>query len=158
MASIKVYWDSDCFLGWFLNEPDKVPKCKGTVQGAQNGNVQIITSAITLTEVIKLKNRPKLKKANEKMIADFFKNDFIIIRNLDRKVGAYARELIWRYSKLKPKDSIHLATAILCKIPELNTFDKELLSLDGKITRASIKICMPNIPYQEEMKFSEDEE
>lgn len=88
------------------------------------------------------------------MIADFFKNDFIIIRNLDRKTGTYARELIWKYSKLKPKDSIHLATAILCKVPELNTFDGELLSLNGRITNASIKICVPNIPYQTEIDFA----
>ena len=81
MASQKVYWDSDCFLGWFLEEDDKVQKCRGTMQKAENGDVKIITSAITLTEVIKLKNRPKMKKENEKKIADFFKNDFIIIRN-----------------------------------------------------------------------------
>ena len=66
MASQIAYWDSDCFLGWFLNEANKVLKCRGTLQKAQNGDIKILTSAITLTEVIKLKNRPKLKKENEK--------------------------------------------------------------------------------------------
>ena len=97
-----------------------------------------------------------MKKENEKKIADFFKNDFIIIRNLDRKTGTYARELIWRYSKLKPKDSIHLSTAILCKVPVLNTFDRDLLKLNGKISKASIKICRPNIPYQTQLEFTEE--
>lgn len=60
------YWDSDCFLGWFMAEPDKVAACQGVVQAAQAGDLKIVTSALTLTEVIKIKNHPSLKEEDEK--------------------------------------------------------------------------------------------
>lgn len=48
------YVDSDVFLGWLKNEPDKVDECRTVIKGAEAGNVKLVTSSITLTEVIKL--------------------------------------------------------------------------------------------------------
>ncbi len=147
MDILKRYWDANCFLGWFNNEPDKADKCKGTLEKAQNGELIIITSALTLTEVIKIKNKPVIKPEKEDIIRNFFKQEYIVIRNVDRKVGEYARNLIWKYEFLNPKDSIHVATAILFKIQTLNTFDTDLIKLDNKIENPSLHICEPDIPY-----------
>lgn len=149
---IKRYWDSDCFLGWFKkNEPDKAADCQGVVQAAELGEAKIVTSALTLTEVIKLKNHPSLKAEDEAIIKKFFENDFIIIRNVDRFVAEHARELIWKYPHLKPKDSIHVATAIDSEVDVLDTFDGDLLRLDGKIGNPGLKITKPDMPYQHEL-------
>lgn len=49
-----VYWDSDCFLGYLKAEHDKINKCRGTAQKAEQGDLIIATSAITLIEVVRL--------------------------------------------------------------------------------------------------------
>jgi len=145
------YWDSSVFLAWLKPEPEKAEKCKGVIQLAEKGDLKILTSAITLTEVIKLKGAPKLEEKQEEAIRLFFQNDFLIVRNLDHFVGEYARNLIWKYSHLKPKDSIHLATAHLHRIEFLDTFDDDLIKLDGLITNPNIKIGPPNVSSQEEL-------
>ncbi len=55
------YWDSDCFLGWFNEEWDKIDQCKGVLTKAQNGELIIVTSALTLTEVLKVTDDDSLK-------------------------------------------------------------------------------------------------
>ena len=142
------YWDSVCFLGWLMAEPNKVDACQGVVQAAQAGEIKIVTSALTLTEVIKLKNHPLLKEEDENKIDLFFQNDFIVIRNVDRFVAEYARRLIWAYPHLKPKDSIHAATAIMSGADVLDTFDGDLLRLDGQIGNPGLRITIPDMQYQ----------
>jgi len=50
--SALVYWDSDPFLGWLQEEPDKVTACAGVVSDAENGQTIIVTSALTIAEVL----------------------------------------------------------------------------------------------------------
>lgn len=126
---IQRYWDSDCFLGWFNAEPEKVSRCKGTVEKAHRGEIELVVSAITLVEVIRLKGKPRLKKASEQKIREFFENDFILLVNVDKFIAESARQLIWE-KNLKPKDSIHAATALYKNVSILNTFDDDLLKLD----------------------------
>lgn len=145
-----VYWDSDCFLGLLNKEQDKIKKCQSVIREAEEGNLLIITSALTFIEVIKMKGKKHVPKKTEKTIQDFFLNTFMSIHNVDRKVGIKARDLMWKNKGLQPKDSIHIATAIIQKVPELHTFDKYLLSLDGKIESPQLKICEPYV-FQMEM-------
>ncbi len=151
MAIIQIYWDSNCFLGIFNNEIDKVKKCKGTITKAESGDLIIVTSAITLVEVIRLKGRPRLKKDAERKIVDFFKHQYIVVHNLDRMAAEKARELMWKHPDLLPKDSVHVATAILRKIPKMHTFDQELLKLDNKYGDPKLCICEPDIEHQGEL-------
>src|SRR3972149_8594039 len=50
------YWDSNAFLGWLNNEKGKAEKCEGVLNAAEEGKVEIVTSAWTLTEAIKRAN------------------------------------------------------------------------------------------------------
>jgi hypothetical protein len=50
-----IYWDSDAFLGWLQEEPGKVELCEGTIDRAKYGEVLIITSALTIAEVLWLR-------------------------------------------------------------------------------------------------------
>ncbi len=153
MTLARRYWDSDCFLGWFLAEPDKVEKCRGVVQAAQTGEVEIVTSALTLVEVIKLKGHASLPAQREETIRSFFENPFILLRNLDRPVGEYARRLIWEHSFLKPKDAVHVATALLSAVPVLDTFDADLLRLDGRLGDPPLRIGHPQGTVQTSLPF-----
>ncbi len=143
-----VYWDANCFLGLLNNEKEKVKCCQGVMKKAEAGELVIVTSALTLIEVIKMKGQPRLTSTVEKTIRGFFENSFMSIQNVDRDVGIKARELMWKHGDLLPKDSIHVATAILRKVPKLHTFDGYLLSLDGKCGTSKLTICKPNLGYQ----------
>ena len=65
------YWDSNCFLGWFNNDVDEVNLLRGALNKAQKNELKIITSALTLTEVIKIKGKQRLPKEKEQIIIDF---------------------------------------------------------------------------------------
>jgi predicted nucleic acid-binding protein len=51
------YWDSNVFLGWFQRESDKVPFCEPVLQAAAAGELFIVTSVLTLTEVLWLRGQ-----------------------------------------------------------------------------------------------------
>lgn len=150
------YWDSNCFLAWFLNESGKADKCRGVIEAAEADKLQIVTSALTITEVIKLKGKPRLKQDRERIIQDFFEQEYIVIRNVDRKVALYARQLLWEFEALLPKDSIHVATALVNKLPVLDTFDEYLIKLDGKLGNPGLRIGYPDAPFQGSLFSKED--
>lgn len=150
MVKEVVYWDANCFLGLLNNEQDKIKLCTGAMKKAEDGKLVIVTSALTFIEVIRMKGKPKLKKSIEKTILDFFSNSFIYICNVDREVGIKARNLMWKHKSLKPKDSIHVATALLHNAPKLHTFDEGLLKLKDTGITNKLKICKPDIEYQME--------
>jgi predicted nucleic acid-binding protein len=150
MTRSRRYWDSSAFLAWLKPEPERANLCRGVIRAAEKGQLQIVTSAVTLTEVIKLKGSSKLKPQQEEDIERFFQKDYILVRNLDRFVAEEARRLMWVYSVLKAKDSIHLAAAISAKIPIFDTFDCELLNLNGKFSN-KIAIKRPYMLEQQEL-------
>ncbi len=106
-------------------------------------DIIIATSAITLIEVVRLQRQPiRLSAKTEKTIKRFFLNPYIYIHNVDREVGTLARKLIWK-NNLSQRDSIHLATAVLRKIPTMHTFDKYLLKLDNRFGNPRLHIYKP---------------
>lgn len=151
----KVYCDADVFIGWFNREPDKVETCRGLVDASEKGEVRIIISALTLTEVIKIKGQQPLPKSKETIIKDFFEQEFIGIVNVDRRTAEFARDLIWRYPPLNPKDAIHVATALITEgVDVLHTFDKHLLRLNGQLGEPPLRISTPDTPDQLSIRFS----
>ena len=124
------YWDSDAFLGWLKEEEDKVEACRAVLEEAEAGRVLLVTSALTLAEVVKLRRRPPIEKAHAEKIQAFFKRSYISVRNVDRYVAETARELVWEHG-LDPKDGIHVATAVRFHIARLETFDGDLIRFNG---------------------------
>lgn len=136
------YWDSDCFLGWLLAESDKAPQCGQVLEEAQIGNVQIITSALTIAEVLVLRGRPRLPPSDRGIIERFFRNDYIVVRSVTRRISEMARDLVWDYG-IAPKDAVHVATAMEAKLALLNTFDGELLKRSGAVGEPKLLIDRP---------------
>ncbi|VXD24727.1 Similarity [Planktothrix serta PCC 8927] len=143
------YWDACTFLAVLKNEEDKIQECVSVLKAAQNEQVMIVTSALTFIEVVRLEKRnPKLPKEVEEKIRNFFKHKWIYIYDVNRTVGELARELMWEYEALKPKDATHVATAILAKVNVLDTFDDYLINLSGKIGNPSLVIKRPFFEIQ----------
>lgn len=148
------YWDSVSFLGWLAEEPDKVDECRGVIRAAEKGDVRIVTSSLTLTEVIKLKSKAPQPPEKGPMIRDFFKHEWIIVRQLERRTAEYARDLIWTEG-FHPKDSIHVATAVLARVSYLDTFDQALIAKSGQIGEPPLIIDRPSLPEQLQLEYRE---
>jgi predicted nucleic acid-binding protein len=153
----KRYWDSSCFLAWLKKEPDKIDDCRGIIQACETGQVQLITSAFTLAEVLYLKRSPRIPMAESKKIRAFFEHRYIITISLDRDIAERAQDLIWEHN-LKSGDAIHAASALYSRVKILDTFDPDFLRLDQKIGNPPMQVGKPHLPYQFEIDVKENKE
>lgn len=129
MARKNVYWDSDAFLGLLNGEPDKIPACEDVWKAAERGLIAIVTSTLTVAEVIYAKGvHNKLDPAKRPLVNSFFRSGHIILKPLTRKIAELARDVVWD-SKVRPKDAVHIATSAYFNISEFHTFDDGLLSI-----------------------------
>lgn len=128
-----VYWDSCCFID-YLEGTERGEVLKGVASQKDDGKLTIVTSAITITEVIKLN---KGTAADKKRIVEAFAQDKgLLIVDLTKHLAEEARDVIWKYSMQKHRwDAIHLASAIYVNkyhpIDEIHSFDRDLLKLNG---------------------------
>lgn len=127
---------------------DRGRLCNHTIDLAVRGTVEIVTSGLALAEVCK---DDGVKSTAGDRIADFFRNEYILIVPVDRYVGTLARKLMQSgHPGLKPADAVHLATALVAEAPEFHTFDGPLLKLSGRIERLAgggyLEICKPPEP------------
>lgn len=66
------YWDTDCFLGWLQSESDKEDMCRAVLESAEKGNILIVTSALTIAEVLMLRGRKPISKRDREKVERFF--------------------------------------------------------------------------------------
>ncbi|MHA3701488.1 type II toxin-antitoxin system VapC family toxin [Jatrophihabitans sp. YIM 134969] len=152
-----VCWDSDAFLS-YLNkqtDDDRLIRCQATLDRAHAGQVRIVCSALALAEVIKMKHRKPVTRDDEQTVIDFFANEFIVVRNVDRFIAEQARAIVWR-NGVDPKDAIHVATAIAVKAAALETFDLGLLKKTDQIGSPVLTIRKPATPLSVGLFFEDD--
>lgn len=142
MAVEHRYWDSDCFLGWLRAETDKESACREVLRAADDGKIMIVTSALTIAEVLNLRGHPKLVADRRADVINFFRNPYIVVRNITRHISESAREYVWDYN-VAPKDALHVASAIDAGLNLLNTFDRDLIEFSGKLGNPPLTISQP---------------
>ncbi|WP_418025890.1 type II toxin-antitoxin system VapC family toxin (plasmid) [Paracoccus sp. TD-10] len=142
MAVEKIYWDSDCFLGHFQAESGKADKCDGVIERAERGDVLIVTSALTLAEVLWLRDGPRIAADKAALVQKFFRRSYIRVYNVTRKISESAQVLVWD-NDIRPKDAIHVATAINLKADALETFDGKLIGKSGSVGAPLLLIREP---------------
>ncbi len=147
MKETKRYWDTTCFLAWLKEEPDKVDFCRGVIQGCQEGRIKLITSTLTLAEVLFLRRGPKIPPEDAEKIKAFFEHRYIAAASLDRSTAEKAQEIFWNYD-IKPNDAVHAATAVRLGIQIFDTFDPDFDKLHGNIGNPPLIVGKPNHPYQ----------
>jgi len=91
-----IYWDSDTFLGLFQEEEGKVEYCRGTFERAKNGELVIVTSTLTLAEVLWMRNSPKITKDKAMILRKFFRHSHITILRTVLSEGSRMSPLILR--------------------------------------------------------------
>jgi predicted nucleic acid-binding protein len=150
----RIYWDACVWIALIQQErirdpagkiiEDRYIMCRDVIAAAEHDQIEIATSTLSFTEVCKA---TAIKDQTEDKIAAYFENDYVLPINLDRAVGERARGLMLKgYSKIKPPDACHLASAAIANAEEMHTFDDKLLALDGKIDKldgTKLRICKP---------------
>jgi predicted nucleic acid-binding protein len=139
------YWDSDAFIGWLAEEPDKVDECRAVIRAAEEGKLLIVTSALTLAEVLWLRGQERIPAENADKVERFFEHEYIVVNDLDRTLAEEARRLVWHHD-IRPKDAIHVATALDAEVDRLETFDAGLIKKSGAVGNPSLEIGRPNEP------------
>ncbi|MCZ7594005.1 MAG: PIN domain-containing protein [Hyphomicrobium sp.] len=137
------YWDSDCFLGWLQEEPDKVEYCQQVLSAAEDGNLVLVTSALTIAEVLALRGRLKIPASERVRVEAFFRQEYIAVRNITRRIAEAARTYVWDYG-VSPKDALHVATAVDAGLTLMNTFDGGLMKKSGTIGNPALTIEKPS--------------
>lgn len=113
------YWDACAFLA-ILNEEPEIDSCREVIAEGMVGKTKIVTSTLTLAEVLHTKGYYRLPTEKHQEVVDVFKHSFIVVRPVTRYTAEFAREICW-YNPVDPKDAIHLATAI--SEPRLRLFE-----------------------------------
>jgi predicted nucleic acid-binding protein len=154
----RVAWDSCTWIAHIQRErifgPDgktvieaRGAMCRPVLDAAERGVIEIVVSAIALVEVLA---RDRRSGTEDQRVRDFFDNDYILLVNVDKHLGDFARRLLLvGHSGLKPLDAIHLTTACVADVDEFHTFDDRLLALDGVIDRLDgtrLVIKKPAVP------------
>ncbi len=154
----RVAWDSCTWIAHIQRErilgpdgktviEDRGAMCRPVLDAAERGVIEIVVSAIALVEVLA---RNRTSGIDDQRVRDFLDNDYILLVNVDKHLGDFARRLMLAgHSGLKPPDVIHLATACIANVDEFHTFDDRLLALDGVIDRLDgtrLVIKKPAVP------------
>lgn len=147
MTIERIYWDSDAFLGWFNNDQGKAAQCGGVIQRAERGEVLLVTSALTLAECLWMRGQPRVPQEKALIVQRFFRRSFIRVYNVTRRIGESAQNVVWD-NGIKPKDAIHVATALHLGVGVLETFDIDLIKKSGTLGDPLLKIRQPEAPRQ----------
>jgi len=135
----RLYWDSCNFIS--LISEDEVARadvCQHILEDAENGSVEIVTSTLTIAEVIKPKGSTILTLQQEEFISSFFLHEYILTYDVTRAIAESARKLS-REHKLRPPDAIHLATALAAEVDIFQTWNTN----DFKELDVPIRIQVP---------------
>jgi predicted nucleic acid-binding protein len=138
------YWDANVFHALFSEEPGRVEVCNKIIDAASRGELQIYTSTITFVECVWIKNVDRLSPQHEATIQKFFEHKFLRPIICDRAIAGEARKLLWTYPRLKPKDAIHVASALSQPIDVMHSYDDDdLVPLSGQLGNPPLTICHP---------------
>lgn len=144
---LRRYWDACAFLAWLMKEDGRIEGCGNVLREARAGKLQIVTSALTLTEVLMVKGKARVAETDRQLVRDVFKADWLILYNVDRTIAELAQEVVWRHG-VRPKDAVHVATALSARVDRLDTYDDKLLNRSGRIGAPPLEIAEPSIDGQ----------
>lgn len=94
-----------------------------------------------------MRGGPKLSQDKADKLKAFFRKSYIRPYNLTRSIAESAQDLVLNRD-IRPKDAVHVATALELKVPALETFDDGLLKKSGLIGSPPLVIRKPLPPMQ----------
>lgn len=166
----RIYWDANAWIAYIRREMPasdnsiKEPRfemCRDVLRRAENGDVEIVTSAFTLAEVCKRRAEAYDPTVN---LPAFFDQRYIVLVPVDKQVGLFAQNLqLTGVGGLRPPDATHVASALVWDVPIFHTFDGPLRDLDKVFQSkngSQLRIMMPGqeVPTPGLLKAMQDDE
>lgn len=139
--SERIYWDSCVPLSYVNGTADRVPVIEELLRHARRGEVELLTSVLSITEVAfaAAEQVGDLSEETEADIDSLWTPDSPInLVEFHDLIARDARGLIrqgvqQKWGKLKPPDAIHLATANRVGVDRFHTYDERVLKWDGAL-------------------------
>lgn len=137
----RIYWDACTWIAYIAKETavplkggeteNRFAMCEAVLKGARDGKYEIVSSCFTLAEVCK---SGEVKNSPVDNLPAFFEHSYILTIPVDLALGRHAQSMqASGLVALKPPDAVHLASALRAQVDQINTFDAEILKLDGTI-------------------------
>lgn len=127
-----ICWDSCVVIAWIKEEPCRIKAIAPVVKNTEAGYYNLIVSSLVYPEVLE----SRMSHEAITKFKSFMQNrEALGMFPVDLHVAQKAqkiRNLVPESAKMSTPDAIHVATAIVSGATMLHTFDKGLLSLNGK--------------------------
>jgi predicted nucleic acid-binding protein len=142
------YWDSSVWIDRIQRTKGKITPLQQITDLAKEGQIQLCTSTLTLTEILRGEGDVPLTLEEQDKIDKFFRVCKVMLYPVDISTGRLGAELRNAHPSLKTPDAIHLATAVRYKISIVHTYDrKDMLKKSLKIGDPPLKIEKPTHPF-----------
>jgi predicted nucleic acid-binding protein len=133
MPSVRrVYWDACVFLSYINGVENRRSQIEALLEGAKNGDFEIITSTVSLAEVAfsaSEKEGMALDSTVERQIAGMWGPPLKLVEfspPIGVRAAALVRAAMVRGMGLRPMDAIHLSTAEQMAAASFHTYDEAL--------------------------------
>ena len=139
--------------------PMRCDAMRAILDAWENGQVTLVTSALTIPEVLWFKcggARKRIDDSQREGIMNLFSeirdgDNQLIIVELNRRIAEIARDLYWEH-QIHPKDGVHVASALASSCPVLHTHDALLRKSSEKVGGdPPLKITLPEWNKQQEL-------
>lgn len=153
------YWDSNLFSAWLQAEKRPEGEMEGLnsyVEKFDKGQLRIITSTLTITEVL---GTPNIPAGIPQQFDMFLQRPNVHKISVDAPIARMARDIRLHYlnksdefngKTISTPDAIHVATAIIYNAIAFHTFDSKgyrnslgLIPLSGDVAGHNLKIEKP---------------
>ena len=153
-----VYWDTCVILAWIKDEQrsaGQMEGLRGIATEIHENRMNMITSEAATSEI----HEGSLSEDAKGKLEGVFCRSNTDRVNIDNRIGKKTSDILQFYRDLsrqdgRPKlcfaDAQHLAAAIVYKVDEFHTFDRDdkkdcrgLLGLSGNVAGHSLVVCMP---------------
>jgi predicted nucleic acid-binding protein len=162
----KLYLDTSVFLCYF-NKPQEADDIsleesqrrqrivRSILEQSNGGLISLHTSVYSKIEIAFTEEEKQVKKLDEKVpeLFDAVLNDEKIVQmiSLSYVIADKARAIVRQTQVsngkvIKPKDAIHVASAMVYKSDKLYTYDKGLILWSGKMD--GLVICQPELEQE----------
>lgn len=140
VASLRICWDSNCFIAYLSEEHGRVEVCESILRAAERGEVELYASYMAFVETVRVPNLDE--RESDALIQEIFDCEYVIGVPLESDI-AYRAQGLQRMTDIDAGRAIHLATALYVNADVLHTYDTDLLRLDCDALGLSIRIEEP---------------
>ena len=126
-----IYWDSCTYLDFLRGGHTNQKHMRGVLADWAAGKVTLVTATLTITEVLYVRCvQPAawLDPSRRSDLLSLFSpsgDRKLTLVELTRPIAEAARDLCWNHG-IRPKDAVHVASAVAARCAVLHTHDEDL--------------------------------